>query len=282
MTLTITPNGQACGAVVTGLDLSQPLTAETIATLRAAWLKHHVLSFPAQMMSDTDLERFSLYFGDFGNDPYFESIEGHPHIAAIERCADEKTPIFASVWHTDWSFQNPPPIATCLYGITIPPHGGDTLFANQHMAHDEMPADLRKRVEGLTAIHSAEVAYAPEGVYANTKENEAGRSMKIIVSEEARAKQEHPFIRNHTETGRPALFGAMGYIQGFVGMEPSQSASLLNELYQYQGSNAFTYRLKWEPDMLVMWDNRSVLHMATGGFDGYDRLLHRTTIAERP
>ncbi|MEH6556925.1 MAG: TauD/TfdA family dioxygenase [Oceanicoccus sp.] len=277
MNITVTASGEACGATITDVDLTDNLTTDTISAIRAAWLEHHVLAFPDQHMSDEDLERFTLCFGEFGDDPYFESIEGHANIAAIERGANETAPLFASGWHTDWSFMEVPPIATCLYGITIPPTGGDTLFANQHKAYDEMPASLRKRVEGLTAIHSAEFAYAPSGVL--DTEMEADRTMKIVLSEDARAKQEHPFIRKHSETGRPGLFSTMGYIQGFVELDKADSDVLLKELYQYQGSEPFVFRQKWQPNMLVMWDNRSVLHMATGGYDGFDRLLHRTTIA---
>lgn len=278
MKLKVTASGEACGATITGVDLSQGLDTETIAAIREAWLEHHVVAFPDQSMSDEDLERFTLCFGEFGDDPYFESIEGHINIAAIERRAHETAPLFAGGWHTDWSFMAVPPIATCLYGITIPPIGGDTLFANQHKAYDEMPDSLRSRVEGLTAIHSAEYAYAPRGVFDTDKE--ADRSMKIVLSEDARAKQEHPFIRNHSETGRPGLFSTRGYIQGFVELDKADSDVLLQELYDYQGSEPFVFRQKWQPNMLVMWDNRSVLHMATGGYDGYDRLLHRTTIAQ--
>ena len=141
MNFTITPTGEACGAVITNLDLRIPLSDETVADLRKAWLYHHVLVFPDQDMSDADLERFSLYFGPFGVDTFFGPIEGSENIAAVQRKADETTPIFASTWHTDWSFQKIPPAATCLYGITIPPKGGDTLFANQHKAYDAMPAE---------------------------------------------------------------------------------------------------------------------------------------------
>jgi alpha-ketoglutarate-dependent taurine dioxygenase len=70
--------------------------------------------------------------------------------------------IFAEAWHTDWSFQSNPPAGTCLYGITIPESGGDTLFANQDMALEEMPSALRTRIEGRYAIHSAAGGYAPE------------------------------------------------------------------------------------------------------------------------
>jgi taurine dioxygenase len=89
----------------------------------------------------------------------------------------------------------------------------------------------------------------------------------------------HPLIRNHPETGREGLFSCFGYIVGIAGMDDAEALPLLIELYQWQGREAFQYRHKWQPGMLVMWDNRSLLHAATGGYDGYDRLLHRTTIA---
>ncbi len=131
MGLQIEPSGQACGATVTGVDLTKDLDPATIGAIRAAWLEHLVLSFPDQPMSDDDLERFTLYFGPFGHDPYIAPIEGRDHIIAVKRKADETAPIFAETWHSDWSFQETPPAGTCLFGITIPPVGGDTLFANQ-------------------------------------------------------------------------------------------------------------------------------------------------------
>jgi taurine dioxygenase len=132
----ITPSGQSCGATVTGVDLSQPISAHLVAELRAAWLEHHVLAFPGQHLSDDDLERYTIAFGGFGDDPFIAPIAGRKHIIAVERRADETSPLFAENWHSDWSFQARPPAGTCLYGITIPPHGGDTLFANQHKALD--------------------------------------------------------------------------------------------------------------------------------------------------
>ncbi|MGD1935584.1 MAG: TauD/TfdA dioxygenase family protein [Candidatus Phaeomarinobacter sp.] len=279
--LSVTPTGEACGAFVSGIDLTQPLDSDLISEIRNAWLEHHVLVFPDQPMSDDDLERFTLYFGDFGHDPFFAPIDGRKNIAAIERRANETSPLFAEGWHTDWSFQEKPPIATCLMGLKIPPNGGDTYFANQHMAYDHLPADLKKEVEGLVAVHSAEAAYAPDGMYGQDKEEENDRSMRIISSEEARLKHEHPLVRPHTETGRPALFSTVGYIQEFKGMSKDESYNLLVRLYEHQTKDEFVYRHKWKPNMLVMWDNRCLLHRASGGYDGHDRLLHRTTVSER-
>ncbi|QLC24197.1 TauD/TfdA family dioxygenase [Parasphingopyxis algicola] len=271
----ITPSGQACGATVTGVDLSQPLTDEVVADIRAVWLKHHVLAFPDQNLTDDDLERFTLYFGPFGEDPFIAPIPGREHIIAVQRDAGETAPLFAENWHTDWSFQEHPPAGTCLYGITIPPEGGDTLFADQHAAFEAMPDDLRARLDGKMAIHSAKNAYAPEGMYG---EKDAGRSMDIRPSEDAKATQLHPVIRDHPETGRTGIYGTVGYIAGIDGLAERDALPLLMELYAWQTQDRFVYRHKWQPGMLLMWDNRSVLHKATGGYEGDDRLLHRTTI----
>jgi taurine dioxygenase len=273
----ITPSGQACGASVTGVDLSQPISADLAAEIRTAWLEHHVLAFPDQRLSDDDLERFTLAFGGFGDDPFIAPIAGRDHIIAVERLADETSPLFAENWHSDWSFQARPPAGTCLYGITIPPMGGDTLFANQHAALDAMPADLRARIEGRMAIHSAKRAYAPDGFYGDG--DAPKRSMDIRPSKDAEAVQRHPLIRTHPETGREGLFSCFGYIIGIENMDDAEAIPLLIELYQWQGREGFLYRHKWSANMLVMWDNRSLLHAATGGYDGQHRLLHRTTIA---
>ena len=276
MTLQVTPSGQACGARVTGVDLSQPLDSATVAAIRAAWLEHHVLAFPDQFIDDDALERFTLCFGAFGIDPFFAPIAGRQNIAAIRREADEQSPLFAENWHADWSFQAQPPSGTCLNAIAIPPHGGDTLFANQHLAWDALPAARKAELADLIAVHSARLAYAPDGSYGA---KDKGRSMDIRPDESAREVQSHPLVPAHPETGRRGFYSTLGYIIGIEGMAQDEAVALLLDLQQWQGDPRFTYTHQWEPGMLIMWDNRSVLHKATGGYEGHRRELHRTTIA---
>src|SRR5690606_8711342 len=144
-------------------------------------------------------------------------IDGREHVIAISRRADETSPLFAENWHSDWSFQEHPPAGTCLFGVVIPPHGGDTWFANQHAALDTMPRSLRERLEGRLAVHSARGGYAPSGMY-GTADQRTDRSMDIRPSEAAMATQLHPIVRAHPETGRPGVFGCIGYIIGIDGM----------------------------------------------------------------
>ena len=272
----VEPSGQACGARVTGIDLSAPLETATIAAIRAAWLDHQVLSFPDQTMDDDALERFTVAMGGFGTDPFFAPIPGRTNIAAILREADERTPLFAENWHSDWSFQAHPPAGTCLLAIEIPPHGGDTLFANQHAAWDALPPAKQAEWGDLVAIHSARLAYAPDGSYGD---RDKGRSMDIRTGEEARAEQAHPLVPAHPETGRRGFYSTLGYVVGIEGMDDEEAFPLLREVAAWQARDAFVYRHVWEPNMLIMWDNRSLLHRATGGYAGHRRELHRTTIA---
>lgn len=276
MAIKVEPSGQACGARVTGVDLSQSLDAGTAAEIRAAWLEHHVLAFPDQDMGDDDLERFTLAMGGFGEDPFFAPIPGREHIAAIRREADETSPIFAENWHADWSFQEFPPAGTCLMAIDIPPMGGDTHFANQHLAWEALPQSRQAELADLVAVHSARYAYSPEGTYAAGSKT---WSMDIRPGEAAYATQTHPLIPAHPETGRRGFYSTLGYIVGIEGMAQDAAFALLKELQAWQGDERFVFAQKWEPGMLVMWDNRSVLHRATGGYEGHRRELHRTTIA---
>jgi alpha-ketoglutarate-dependent taurine dioxygenase len=276
--LHIEPTGQACGAVVTGVDLTTPLTTDEVKAIRKGWMENHVLVFPKQKLTNDDFVRFVEYIGPIGIDPYIDPIADHPKIAAIHRRAGETGKLFADSWHSDWSFQEVPPCGTCLFGIDIPASGGDTLFSNQHKAFDEMPDDLRNRLKEKTALHSAQWAYGDNGFYA---EEENKGAMNIKTSKTARERYARPLVKPHPETGRLGFF-AGSYVVDLEDTPKEEVKSLLSELYRWQSREEFQYRHKWEKDMLIIWDNRSVLHQATGGFEGHERRLHRLTIGDDP
>ena len=273
----VIPSGQACGATLRGVDLSEDLDQTTINLIKQAWWQHHVLAFPDQHLETRDLERIGQYFGVFRPEPFFEPMDHSNHVVAVCRRADEKAPLFAPNWHTDWSFQQNPPIGTALYGVVIPPVGGDTSFANLQLALAKMPSTMRERIKGLKAIHSARRAYAPDGTYGR-KPEEADRSMRIVYSDNAYEHEIHDLTATHPDSGNETIVGCAGYIIGFEGMAQGQADELLGELYNWQSREEFQYTHKWQENMLVIWDNRSVMHRANGGYDGYDRELHRTTI----
>jgi taurine dioxygenase len=159
--------------------------------------------------------------------------------------------------------------------------GGNTGFANQQLALAQMPDDLRQRLENKIALHSAAAAYGPDGTYGE-KDQGNDRSMKILFSEQANKSEPHPIIAKHPESGAETIFGTVGYIHTILGLEPEDSRQLIMDLYAWQTQEEFQYTHVWEPNMLVMWDNRSVLHKANGGYDGHARELHRLTIAGDP
>jgi taurine dioxygenase len=256
--------------------LKQSLSDDLISELRAVWVQHQVLGFPDQFLALEDLERFAEAFGEFGDDPFFDSIAGHPHIAEVRRDALETTPLFAESWHSDWSFLAKPPTATLLHGQVIPPQGGDTLFADQYAAWHALPEDLKALISGRNGIHSARNGYARDGLYG---EQDVGRSMAIRYSDEALKTQVHPMVKAHPESGRMALFVNPGYTIGIEGLAEAEARALLMQLFAHQTQAAFIYRHQWSAGMLTLWDNRCVLHAATGGYEGFDRLLHRITIA---
>jgi taurine dioxygenase len=278
MAFRVEPSGAGCGALIRGVDLTRPLSSADIAAIRATWLDHQVIGICDQNLEVPDLERFAAALGPEGDDPYIAAIAGHPRVVEVRREADETTPVFAEAWHSDWSFLNPPPAGTLLYGKIIPPVGGDTLFANQYAAYDALSNTMKTRIAGLQGIHSARRGYAPSGMYG---ERDRGRSMAIRYSESAMATQLHPLVRRHPETGRPVLFVNMGYTIGIDGMGEADATALLTELFTHQAKPQFIYRHRWSPGLLTLWDNRCLLHAATGGYQGHRRLLWRITIGER-
>jgi taurine dioxygenase len=277
-TITVEPSGMTCGASIRGVDLASELTPALVAKLREIWLEHLVIAFPDQHLSLERFEKVALLFGDFGQDPYFKGLSDHPHIAEVKREADETTPLFAEGWHSDWSFLETPPTGTLLYGRVIPPTGGDTLYANQYAAYDALDPSMKARLDGLIGIHSARRGYSKAGQYG---EKDVGRSMAIVYSDDALATQNHPLVQVHPETGRKALFLSLGYTIGIEGMPADDAQELLVELYKHQAKDEFIYRHRWSENMLTMWDNRAVIHAATGGYQGHRRLLQRITITTR-
>ncbi len=278
-TITVRPEPSGFGAEVTGLDLSRPLEPAVLAEVKDAWARHAVLAFPDQPLSLDDLEAFTLQIGPFGHDPYVAPMAGHPNVLEVRREPDEKTTPFGGNWHSDWSFQERPPAATILRSETIPPVGGDTLYADASRAYEALPEAMKARLAPLRAVHSATRAYGMKSAYA--KELDV-RSMPIIVSPEADKVWAHPLVRTHPVTGRKALFVSPVYTVGIEGMAPDEADPLLAELYKHIVQEGFVYRHRWREGMVVIWDNRCTMHNALGGYDGHRRVMHRTTVAGEP
>ena len=263
------------GVEVSDFSLSD-LTEKNISFLRSKWVKYGLIVFPKLPLSHDEFKDFALSFGDFGDDPFISSLPDYPNIAEIKRSANEKATPFGGTWHSDWSFMKRPPSATLLHSKIIPPVGGNTLFANTERSFAALPEEMKNKLRNLKVIHSAKIPYADDGFYALEKEE---RSMKILSSKEAKATFSHPMIKIHPETKKECLFINPVYTINIEGFSEDESQQLLWELYEHMIQDQFIYEHAWNEDMLIMWDNRTVMHQAMGGYDGYDRLLHRITLA---
>ena len=263
------------GVEVSDFSLSD-LTEENISFLRSKWVEYGLIVFPKLPLSHDEFKDFALSFGNFGDDPFISSLPDYPNIAEIKRSANEKATPFGGTWHSDWSFMKKPPSATLLHSKIIPPVGGNTLFANTEKSFTALPEKMKNKLRNLKVIHSAKIPYADDGFYALEKEE---RSMKILPSKEAKATFSHPMIKIHPETKKECLFINPVYTINIEGFSEDESQELLWELYEHMTQDKFVYEHVWNEDMLIMWDNRTVMHQASGGYDGYDRLLHRITLA---
>lgn len=268
------------GAEITGLDLNQTLPAAARAEIKQAWYDHSVVFFPGQVMTPSQQEAFTQQIGEFGHNPFIKAMDDHPNVLEVRREAHETAKNFGAGWHSDWSFQECPPSATILHSKIIPPVGGDTRFADCASAYDALSGTMQGIVEGLTVLHSAAPSYGPKGVFA--KETQT-RSMEIKPSSTAEKLRAHPLVRRHPGSGRKLLFVNPTYSVRIETLHENESAALLKMLFEVITRDEFIYSHAWQPDTLLMWDNRCVLHSAQGGYDGHRRLMHRTVVAgERP
>lgn len=271
--LQVTPAAGSLGADVTGVDLNR-LSEAGFVELRQALLSHQVLFIREQNLSVEQLEAVTLQLGEFGREPFVETMPDHPHVIHVVKEADEKAPfVFGGAWHTDWSFQARPPAFTLLYGADIPPYGGDTLYANLCLAYDWLSPKMKEICEGLNALHSPERGYGPAARHNDLLENMTVRYGN--VDGELRA---HPLITRHPETGRKALFVNPTYTVGIEGLRPDEAQPILDYLFAMPTAPAFTCRMRWSKGTLAIWDNRCTWHNPIADYHGSRREMYRTTV----
>jgi len=272
----LSPIGPALGSLVEDLDLSEPLAPERVEAIKTALAERGVLAFRGQRLTPERLVEVSAAFGPLLRVPYVEPMPGHPDIIAVLKEAEETAiSVFGGDWHSDYSFLERPPFATLLYGLEIPPAGGDTLWADMRAAYDALSPAMRALLDPLRAMHSGHV-YGAQRPPLNLA---TSSSIKISrMNPEADAERAHPVVRLQPETGRRALFVNRIYTTRFAGMTEEESRPLLEFLYGHATRPEFCCRWRWRAGDLLMWDNRAVMHYAVNDYDGYRRLLHRTTV----
>ena len=270
-------NKSSLGVEVLNFEYNDISSKQKVNDLRDLWLANSVIVFRNLKLTHEEFENFSLAFGVFGDDPYIDSISGYKNIIEVKRSAEEKAPPFGGSWHSDWSFQECPPSATLLHSKIIPPIGGETFFIDTQTAYDDLSSKIKLKIKDLMVSHSAIRPYADDGFYALEKDKD--RSMAIKPSAKAKEFFLHPLVRTHPETKKKSLFINQVYSITVNGLNEKDSNELLEFLFFHMGQEKYIYKHRWEKNMLIMWDNRTVNHCAQGGYQGHKRLLHRITLA---
>ena len=267
--------GGSCGAVVRGVDVTQPQSADEVETILRLLDEHLVVAFADQSMDLDRLEAFTDELGGRDITPYIAAVDGRPHvIRVIKEPSDELN--FANAWHTDLSYLPAPPAYTVLHAHDVPAAGGDTMWANQYLAYDTLPDSVKTQIDGLRATHSAGMAYGTGGYL----EAVAGKSsMTVEPSADAHASETHPLVIRHPRTGRAALYANSVYTTGIEGMDADEGRALLARLTAHATHPNFTCRLHWEPNMVAIWDNSATQHFAINDYAGERRELFRTSVA---
>ena len=266
--------GAAGGARIHGVDLSQPMGENLFGQINQALLDHLVIVFPEQDITPDQHKEFGRRFGTLNIHPHVKSLDGHPEILDITKEPDDKLN-FGGGWHSDMTFLPEPVLGSILYAKELPKVGGDTMWANTCLAYDALSEAMKKMLEGLVAVHTANEIYGADGIYADPKHPAAGKSMG---KDEAKQTSEHPLIRTHPETGRKLIFVNPAFTTKIKGMTRSESRPILEFLFEHATKPEFVYRHKWSERDVVMWDNRSTQHYALNDYHGQRRVVHRVTV----
>ena len=255
------------GAEVTGLDLTRELTEEQLTELKTAFLDHHVLVFRDQDITPDDHQRLAANFGELRpvNPP---PEHGNPYILEVAT-APESATVFGNGWHADGTADAEPSLGSMLHITRMPEpgSGGDTLFANMHLAYDMLSPKLKELLAGLTAIHDGAHAF---------------RGHKIPAGYEPPVS-EHPVVVRHPETDRPLLYVNPAYTSRIPQLSGDESQAVLDLLFSVVPNRPMlACRVRWEPNTLVFWDNRCVQHHATYDYYPYTRFGNRVAINGGP
>jgi len=285
-----TPLAAAMGAEIVGADVGKLSDAQA-EEIRHALYRHKMIFFRRQKLTHAQHEAFSQLFGSFAEDAYTSGVPGHRNVhPLIKEANDPSKMVFGEGWHTDSPFLPEPPAITILRSIEVPPYGGDTTWANSALAYNMLSDTYRDMIQKLrvhfslrdvlkAAQGAVEISDSPIGRLASTRNSE---KLSDDLLRKIRGNK-HPMVRTHPVTGEKSLYIDGAYAVGIDGMEDEESAPILRYLAEHLTQPAFQCRLRWEPDMLVLWDNRLCVHQAYNDYQGYRRELYRTTVAgEKP
>jgi taurine dioxygenase len=270
----IQPLAGALGAEIRGVALATLADDRAWRDIQRAFLEYSVLVFRDQALEPAGLMRVGQRFGEPCYYPFVTGIDGYPYIFEVVK-EEQETTNFGGSWHSDTTYLREPPLATLLYALETPSHGGDTLFTSTSAAYEALSPGMRAMLDGLVGVNSAALKYGG----GRAKMHNAIAGMKVHDTEQAeRYENEHPVVRTHPETGCKALYVSRSHTIRFKDMTEAESRPLVEFLQEHQTRPEFTCRVRWSPGTLTVWDNRCTQHCAVNDYHGQRRRMQRLTV----
>jgi taurine dioxygenase len=274
MTLQMETLGGHMAMAVSGIDLGSPEAPAAQADLRRLLNENLVLCVRGQKLAPPVFRDAMARFGtpmkrlQLASTPECDEVN---IVSSEDRdvLGDGRKLVNGASWHTDDSFMREPCSLTMLYGVVVPPSGGDTQFVNMYAVYDALSPEVKERIDGMKVIHR----------YQSSRQT--NRVSKRPESEmKAMPEATHPLVRTHPETGRKALYLNANRMEQIVGLDRAESDRLLDELIAHAIKPEFQYRHKWRQGDVVIWDNRCTMHKANADYaEGERRLMHRVIVA---
>lgn len=280
---TIVPTGEILGATVEGLDLARPLSDADFDLVLRNLGRFGVLRFPAQRLDPARQKAFAARFGSLEvNVANMYQEPGHPEVMVLSNIVENGRPIgiadAGQDWHTDMSYSRTIALANVLYAIKVPRENGRALgatrFASMHAAYDDLPDELKTRLEGRTAVHDFEKFW-------EMMRREKGSARPPLTDAQRRQKPpvSHPLFLIHPITGRKVLYANPGYTVRIEGLPERESGEILDFLFAHQLQDKFLYEHRWTEGDLMMWDNIGTLHNAVADYGPHQhRLMKRCQV----
>lgn len=283
------------GHEIVGVDVGQPLSDEDFDAIEAAYDRYGVITIRNQQLTPDQQLAFSRRFGPL--DRYVlerYNLKSHPDIFVISNILDDQgVPIGLAdagrYWHTDMWVTQRPPRGSMLYAIEVPTRDGevygDTWFSSMSAAYEALPADIRELIDGRQAVFSGRknVEYRIAHTPVDPRTGKLSKADEEGMRERAAnmpAEIMHPMVKTHPRTGRRSIYWSQGSVDRIVGLEPEESDRVLAFIERHVLQPQFVYRHRWRVGDIVIWDNISCIHKATGDFElPLRRHMHRTTLS---
>jgi taurine dioxygenase len=282
--LYVIPTADALGADIAGVDLSAPLSAPDFGAIHQAWMRHLVLRFRGQSLTDDQLMAFSRNFGPLDRNPRHAKTErrqnedSSDYVNVISNVVENGRAIgglghYEAKWHSDMSYNPVPPMASALYALEVPPEGGDTSFANMYKAYETLDEATQERIATLGCVHDSSL-------------NSVGQlrvGFEAVTDPRKTPGAVHPLVRTHPITGKSCLFLGRRRNAFIPGLDLADSEALLDSVWAHATAPEHTWTQQWRAGDLVLWDNRAALHRRDD-FEGTTRrVMHRTQVGgDRP